>query len=143
MKKVLAIGFLAGLCASCQLENTKYATLNDMWNDRPQTQTSADVKPAVTPEDLQQGITYDPKTEPETKYGSDMERIRQNVVMKVAGENYVVYEYTDVRVDDIASLASAYCYEYGMGKKAYLRDIYMYYNHKRRATFDCVNLASK
>ena len=50
----------------------------------------------------------------------------------------------DVRIDDVATLASAYCFEMTNGvKKAYLRDIYMYKNHKRRATFDCVDLAAE
>lgn len=75
-------------------------------------------------------------------YSSDAERFRRNIATKAMGDDYVVYEYTDVRIDDVATLASAYCFEMTGGeKKAYLRDIYMYKNHKRRATFDCVDLA--
>ena len=76
-------------------------------------------------------------------YVSDAERFRRNIATKAMGENYVVYEYVDVRIDDVATLASRYCYETTDGKKAYLRDIYMYKNHKRRATFDCVDLAAE
>ena len=76
-------------------------------------------------------------------YASDAERFRRNIATKVMGEDYVVYEYVDVRIDDVATLASRYCYETTEGKKAYLRDIYMYKNHKRRATFDCVDLAAE
>lgn len=74
---------------------------------------------------------------------SDLEMLRKNIVVKTMGEDYIVYEYSDVRIDKVAPLASRYCYETNPGKKAYLRDIYLHKNHKRRATFDCVNLASE
>ncbi|MBR1601215.1 MAG: hypothetical protein IJ677_06510 [Alphaproteobacteria bacterium] len=74
---------------------------------------------------------------------SDLEMLRKNIVVKTMGDDYIVYEYSDVRIDKVAPLASRYCYETNPGKKAYLRDIYMHKNHKRRATFDCVDLASE
>lgn len=74
---------------------------------------------------------------------SDFEMYRKNIVVKTMGDDYIVYEYSDVRIDKVAPLASRYCYETNPGKKAYLRDIYMHRNHKRRATFDCVDLASE
>ena len=74
---------------------------------------------------------------------SDLEMLRKNIVVKTMGEDYIVYEYSDVRIDKVAPLASRYCYETNPGKKAYLRDIYLHKNHKRRATFDCVDLASE
>lgn len=83
------------------------------------------------------------KVESTMKYSSDEERFRQNIAVKGMGDDYVVYEYVDVRIDDVATLASKYCYEMTENKKAYLRDIYLYKNHKRRATFDCVDLAQK
>lgn len=76
-------------------------------------------------------------------YSSDAERFRRNIATKGMGDDYVIYEYADVRIDDVATLASQYCYQMNPDKKAYLRDIYMYKNHKRRATFDCVDLARK
>ncbi len=76
-------------------------------------------------------------------YASDTERFRQNIATKAMGDDYVVYEYKDVRIDDVATLASRYCYETNPNKKAFLRDIYMHKNHKRRVTFDCVDLASE
>ena len=76
-------------------------------------------------------------------YSSDAERFRRNIATKAMGDDFVVYEYVDVRIDDVATLASKYCYDMNPEKKAYLRDIYMYKNHKRRATFDCVDLAAK
>lgn len=102
MKKILFIGLLSLICASC-------------WS----------------------------KVENEPIYSSDAERFRQNIAVKGMGDDYVVYEYMDVRIDDVATLASRYCYETNPDKKAFLRDIYMYKNHKRRATFDCVDLADK
>lgn len=74
---------------------------------------------------------------------ADLEMYRKNIVVKTMGDDYIVYEYSDVRIDKVAPLASRYCFETNPGKKAYLRDIYMHKNHKRRATFDCVDLASK
>lgn len=135
MKKILLILLALG-CASCQLENKQPSTLAEMWQQRteqPQTapKTAAPVQNATTP-----------MAASAPKYASDADRYRQNIVVKAAGENYVVYEYSDVRVDDVASLASAYCFENTNGLKAYLRDIYMYRNNKRRATFDCASLAS-
>ena len=104
MRKLVVLGFLALICASCQ------SKVDD------------------------NGVQV---------YGSDAERFRQNIAIKGMGDDYMVYEYTDVRIDDVATLASRYCYETTNGKKAYLRDIYMFKNHKRRATFDCVDLAQQ
>lgn len=140
MKKLIVIGIAALLCASCQLENGQNRTLMDRLNTSQAEQAapqeigepSAQVAPVVSEPRLAAG-----------KYASDADRYRQNIVVKVMGENYIVYEYSDVRIDDVATLASAFCYETDPDTKAYLRDVYMYRNHKRRATFDCVNLASK
>ena len=68
---------------------------------------------------------------------------RYDISVKAMGDDYVVYEYADVRIDEVATLASAFCFETNPGKKAYLRDIYMHKNHRRRATFDCVDLATQ
>lgn len=143
MKKVLYILAATLVCASCQLENSKYGTLGEMWRDQRQPQQQVATQPMVSVEQIQSSAVAEPRIMPAPKYASDIERLRQNIVMKAGDNNYVVYEYGDVRIDDVASFASAYCYEYGVGKKAYLRDIYMYRNHKRRATFDCGNLASQ
>ena len=68
---------------------------------------------------------------------------REHVVVKGGDENHVIYEYSDVRVDDVASLAIEYCNRVKFGSRAELRDIYMYKNHKRRATFDCNTIAQR
>ena len=74
-------------------------------------------------------------------YVDETARFKQNIVLKAKGENFVTYEYKDVRVDELASLAIKYCEDNVYGTKAYLREIVLYHNNARRATFDCVNLA--
>lgn len=68
---------------------------------------------------------------------------REHIIVKGGDENHVVYEYSDVRIDDVASLAIAYCQNVNPQYQASLRDIYMYKNHKRRATFDCKSVAQR
>ncbi|MEE6206662.1 MAG: hypothetical protein VZR95_01240 [Alphaproteobacteria bacterium] len=115
MKKFVFIGLLAVLC-SC----------------RARTVNQPD--PAATYDET--GYTAEYTMPEEDLY-------RYNISVKAMGDDYVVYEYSDVRVDKVATLASAYCFETNPGKKAYLRDIYLHKNHKRRATFDCVDLATE
>lgn len=74
-------------------------------------------------------------------YANDAARYRENVAVKAKSKDFVVYEYKDIRVDELAPLAADYCAEQGFGLKAYLRDIILYRNNLRRATFDCVSLA--
>lgn len=69
---------------------------------------------------------------------ADIAHYRENIVEKRRTENYVSYEYQNVRIDEIATLAAYYCEE--RGKKAYLREIVMRENHSRLATFDCIDL---
>lgn len=145
MKKLIVIGIAALLCASCQLESgqgesTLMEKLNASNAAEPAEMTAQEV--AVPQQTAQAQVAPEPRLAA-GKYASDADRYRQNIVVKVMGENYIVYEYSDVRIDDVATLASAFCYETDPDTKAYLRDVYMYRNHKRRATFDCVNLASK
>ncbi len=145
MKKLIVIGIAALLCASCQLESgqgesTLMEKLNTSGAAEPAEMAAPEV--AVPQQTAQAPVVSEPRLAA-GKYASDADRYRQNIVVKVMGENYIVYEYSDVRIDDVATLASAFCYETDPDTKAYLRDVYMYRNHKRRATFDCVNLASK
>lgn len=72
-------------------------------------------------------------------YTNNIERFMQNVSVKEETPRYVTYEYKDVRIDEVSSLAARYCAEHG-DKKAFLRQSITYRNHLRRATFDCVNL---
>lgn len=114
MKKFLFIGLIAMLC-SCRARTTGEVQMQTNYDASQEY-----VQPsAVNEEDL----------------------YRYNISVKAMGEDYVIYEYSDIRIDKVATLAAVYCYETNPGKKAYLRDIYMHKNHKRRATFDCVDLA--
>lgn len=72
-------------------------------------------------------------------YASNYDRFFQNVVIKEKTPYYITYEYKDVRIDELAYLASRYCYEQGK-KHAYLHDAILYRNFSRRATFDCLEL---
>lgn len=78
----------------------------------------------------------------EENYVSEAQKAhyRENIVEKRRGENYVSYEYQNVRIDEIADLAAYYCAQKGSNKKAFLREIVMRENHSRLATFDCVDL---
>jgi len=57
-----------------------------------------------------------------------------NVVRQTS--KYVVYEYSDIRIDEVATVAAVYCNEH-CGKVAELYDIGLTKEHRRRATFIC------
>lgn len=57
-----------------------------------------------------------------------------NIVDKAS--NFVVYEYSNIRVDEIAPVAAIYCKDHG-GRQANLYDISLWRNNRRRATFVC------
>ena len=122
MKKLGFIALAAALCGSC-LARTDVA---------PQ-------QPAPENIDTSQVYTYTPGA----VVVEEPEFYRENIVVKTMGDDYVIYEYVNVRVDKVATLAAQYCYETNPGKSAYLRDIYLQKNHKRRATFDCIDLATR
>lgn len=73
----------------------------------------------------------------EPAYGSEDQRFLDNVRIKQSDENGITYEYKDVRIDEIAYLASEYCYEQNE-KKAFLHDSQLFKNFSRRATFHCL-----
>lgn len=126
MKKIVMICFLAVMCISCQTR--------DIQSDDVQSQIGT--IPAYA-EIVDQSPQYRVAPEPDPDF------YRRNISVKAMGDDYVVYEYSDVRIDQIATLASQFCFETNPSKKAYLRDIYMQKNRKRRATFDCVDLATE
>lgn len=76
-----------------------------------------------------------PEIEP--AYGNDYERFADNVRIKMQDEYSITYEYKDVRIDEIAFMASEYCHEQG-DKRAVLHDSQLFKNFSRRATFDCI-----
>ncbi len=70
------------------------------------------------------------------------EYITANDVFVVGeGADFVIYQYKNVRVDEISPLASMYCADIAYGGSPYLREVSMYHNGFMRATFDCVSLA--
>lgn len=139
MKKIIATGFSVLLLASC------IARPEDDVNRIKAEEAQAAAVPAevpageVTETDEEIPVQVDEKTADASDYGD----LRRNIIVKGIGKDYIVYEYSDVRIDQVAPLAARFCYDTNPGKKAYLRDIYMHRNHKRRATFDCVDLASE
>lgn len=77
-------------------------------------------------------------------YGNKMseEKISANDVFVVKeGEDFVTYQYKNVRVDEISPMASLYCADMSYNGSPYLREVSMYHNGFMRATFDCVNVA--
>ena len=72
-------------------------------------------------------------------YDDNYERFAANVRVKQSDKFGITYEYKDVRIDEIAYMASRYCYAQGE-KKAVLHDSQLFRNFSRRATFDCVEL---
>ena len=72
-------------------------------------------------------------------YDSAYDRFLDNVVIKARADNFITYEYKDVRVDELAPIASRYCQEHG-NRTAVLRSVILYKNYARRATFDCLRL---
>lgn len=59
------------------------------------------------------------------------------VVSKSA--SHVVYEYKDIRVDEISPIAALYCHDRG-GRQASLYEIVTRPDNSRRATFVCQNI---
>ncbi len=68
--------------------------------------------------------------EPKYNYIADHVRVVEQT------SNFVIYEYMDVRIDEIAPVAAIYCNDMG-GKQASLYDIGLWRNNRRRATFIC------
>ncbi|MBQ4399866.1 MAG: hypothetical protein II830_01070 [Alphaproteobacteria bacterium] len=140
MKKIVLVGISVLLLASCiakpkedteVMQNKQSGSLQEMLKQQDAQGQEKQAAQVQKPERVMDIAD------------SDLEMYRRNIVVKTMGEDYIVYEYSNVRIDKVAPLASRFCYETNPGKKAYLRDIYMHKNHKRRATFDCVDLASE
>ncbi len=70
---------------------------------------------------------------------SDYKSFASRVAVKAKSDNFVTYEYRDIRVDELMPLAAHYCREHG-DRTAILRKINLYRGYYRRVTFDCVRL---
>lgn len=70
------------------------------------------------------------------KFKPDFNKYVDNVIVISATRDSVVYEYTNVRVDELAMLAALYCQDQG-NQKASLLEITLQKNNARRAAFMC------
>lgn len=68
--------------------------------------------------------------EPEYNY------IAEHVRVIEKASSHVVYEYTNIRVDEVAPVAAIYCNDHGR-RQASLYNITTWKNNRRRATFVC------
>lgn len=75
------------------------------------------------------------KYDPNSQY--DFSYLINNVRVKHKNEYSITYEYKNVRIDEIAFMASEYCHDYGE-KRAVLQSSQLYKNFSRRATFNCI-----
>ena len=57
------------------------------------------------------------------------------------GQDFVTYQYKNIRVDEVSPLASMYCADVAFGGSPYLREVSIYHNGFMRATFDCISVA--
>ncbi len=70
------------------------------------------------------------------EFRPDFNKYVDNVVVVETSPSHVIYEYKNIRVDELAMLAALYCQEQN-DKKATLSDVVLYKNNARRATFLC------
>lgn len=75
-------------------------------------------------------------TQRELEFNPDYNRIARNVTVVQKASNFVTYEYKNIRVDELAAVATLYCQDHG-DRQAVLHDIQLHPNHSRRATFYC------
>lgn len=64
-------------------------------------------------------------------------RLAEHITIVGKTSNYVIYEYSNIRVDEVAPIAAVYCNDKGGGRQATLYDITLHQNNRRRATFIC------
>lgn len=68
--------------------------------------------------------------------------LNHDFAMKDHGEDFVTYEYRNISINELSGYAVEYCADQG-GREASLREIILWHNHHRRATFDCKYLAKE
>ena len=66
----------------------------------------------------------------------DYNHIAEHVRVIDKTSNYVVYEYMNIRVDEVAPVAALYCNDQG-GKQANLYNIELRPDNRRRVVFAC------
>ncbi len=83
-------------------------------------------------------VTTDSPQEEVLYFNPDFNKYAQNVTVVKADAVEVVYEYKNIRVDELAALAALYCQEQN-DRRARLYEITLHKNNARRATFVCEN----
>lgn len=66
----------------------------------------------------------------------DYNRYAGNVSIVSTSSDSVVYEYKNIRVDELGAIAAQYCDDHGQ-RQAYLDKILLHKNNSRRAVFIC------
>lgn len=64
------------------------------------------------------------------------EDLARNVTVVKHSPFFVIYEYKNIRVDELGAVAALYCQDQNR-KQAVLYDINLHQNNSRRATFMC------
>ena len=78
-----------------------------------------------------QNFGFNDYTEPNYNYLAS----HINVVEK--SSSHVIYEYSNVRIDEVAGIAAVYCHEKGRKKQALLHKIISRPDNRRHAIFVC------
>ena len=64
-------------------------------------------------------------------------RLAVNVNVVEESSTHVIYEYTNVRIDEVSGLAAIYCYDKANKRRALLHQITTQPDKRRHATFIC------
>lgn len=64
-------------------------------------------------------------------------RLAVNVNVVEEASSHVIYEYTNVRIDEVAGLAAVYCFDKANKRRALLQKITTKPDKRRHATFVC------
>jgi putative hemolysin len=137
MKYTFSVLGMVALLAGCTTSEMESGSLMSMYRaDQAQSESVAPTLQEVTDTKTETAIA---DTQPAE--AAPVVRYKHNVAVKEHTADYVTYEYKDIGISEVASLAIIYCQNQG-GKQAFLREILLYRNHNRRATFDCSNLAT-
>lgn len=67
----------------------------------------------------------------------DYNYLASHINVVETSSSHVIYEYTNVRIDEVAGVAGVYCYEKNGKKQALLHKIVTRPDNRRHATFIC------
>ena len=77
-----------------------------------------------------------PNYQPQESY-PDYNRLASHVNIVEKSSSHVIYEYSDVRIDEVSGIAAIYCYDKTGKKQASLHKIITRPDNRRHATFIC------